>query len=168
MPVAVKAAGGNRRGGAEEEAIIQVMDYKTEMCQMIDNIKDVEVFRCIDIDMSENTTQTMQITQIQRLMKVKTELQSATPEIREVQLTLKRFIVDLDIKEAYEFSVLNPFLINEEELNNILTQVGGGQSESALHKGGGLELHNQGSLESDEEEERKSLGAESEDDEDYS
>ena len=63
MPVAVKAAtGGNRRGGAEEEAIIQVMDYKTEMCQMIDNIKDVEVFRCIDIDMSENTTQTMQIT----------------------------------------------------------------------------------------------------------
>ena len=59
-------------------------------------------------------------------MKVKTELQSATPEIREVQLTLKRFIVDLDIKEAYEFSVLNPFLINEEELNNILTQVGGG------------------------------------------
>ena len=53
-------------------------------------------------------------------------MQSATPEIREVQLTLKRFIVDLDIKEAYEFSVLNPFLINEEELNNILTQVGVG------------------------------------------
>lgn len=53
-------------------------------------------------------------------MKVKTELQGATPDVREIQLTLKRFILDLDIKEAYEFSVLNPFLINEEELNNLM------------------------------------------------
>jgi hypothetical protein len=56
MPLATKAA---RR---EDEAIVRVMDYKTEMCQMIDNIKDVEVFRCIDIDMPDNTTSNLQIT----------------------------------------------------------------------------------------------------------
>ena len=103
--------------------MVRIMDYKTEMCQMIDNIKDVEVFRCIDIDMSENTTSNLQITQIQRLMKVKSELQSASPDPRVVQVTLKRFIVDLDIKEAYEFSVLNPFLINEEELHKVTQEV---------------------------------------------
>ena len=41
-------------------------------------------------------------------------------------MTLKRFIVDLDIKEAYEFSVLNPFLINEEELQKVTQEVSGG------------------------------------------
>lgn len=56
-------------------------------------------------------------------MKVKTELQGASPDIREVQLTLKRFLIDLDVKEAYEFSILNAFLINEEELNAILADV---------------------------------------------
>ena len=38
------------------------------------------------------------------------------PNINIVQTNLKEFILDLDIKEAYEFSILNPFLINEEEL----------------------------------------------------
>ena len=56
-------------------------------------------------------------------MKIKTELQGASPDIREVQLTLKRFLIDLDVKEAYEFSILNAFLINEEELNAILADV---------------------------------------------
>ena len=32
---------------------------------------------------------------------------------------MKRFIIDLDVKEAYEFSILNAFLINEEELQNL-------------------------------------------------
>jgi hypothetical protein len=27
---------------------------------------------------------------------------------------------DLDVREAYEFSVLNPFLINEEELQQLI------------------------------------------------
>lgn len=31
--------------------------------------------------------------------------------------------MDLDIKEAYEFSVLNPFLINEEELQELLHEL---------------------------------------------
>lgn len=52
-------------------------------------------------------------------MKLKTELQGATPDVREIQITLKRFIIDLDVKEAYEFSILNAFLINEEELDTL-------------------------------------------------
>jgi hypothetical protein len=48
-------------------------------------------------------------------MNIKTQLQAATPDIREVQLNIKRFIIDLDVKEAYEFAILNAFLINEEE-----------------------------------------------------
>jgi hypothetical protein len=123
------------KGRSGEEEMVRVMDYKTEMCQMIDNIKDVEVFRCIDIDMSENTTSNLQITQIQRLMKVKSELQSASPDPREVQVTLKRFIVDLDIKEAYEFSVLNPFLINEEELHKVTQEVSGASGVAGAAEG---------------------------------
>jgi len=38
-------------------------------------------------------------------------------------LTLKRFILDLDVKEAYEFSILNPFLINEEELHKLMSNL---------------------------------------------
>ena len=38
----------------EDASLIKVMDYKGEMCQMIDNIGDVEVFRCIDVDMPDN------------------------------------------------------------------------------------------------------------------
>ena len=100
-----------------------ILDYKTEMCTMIDNINNVEVFRCLDVDMPENFMANLQVQQIQRLMKVKTELQGASPDIREVQLTLKRFLIDLDVKEAYEFAILNAFLINEEELNAILADV---------------------------------------------
>ena len=46
-------SGGKR---AEEEALVRVMDYKTEMCQMIDEIQEVEVFRCIDVEMADTTT----------------------------------------------------------------------------------------------------------------
>jgi flagellar biosynthesis protein FliP len=108
------------------QPLLKIMDYKTEMCLMIDNISNVEVFRCIDVDMPDNYVANLQVNQIQRLMKVKSELQSASPDPREVQVTLKRFIVDLDIKEAYEFSVLNPFLINEEELHKVTQEVSGG------------------------------------------
>lgn len=64
-------------------------------------------------------------------MKVKSELQGASPDIREIQITLKRFILDLDVKEAYEFSILNSFLINEEELNNLVAELG--NAEGTLH-----------------------------------
>lgn len=101
------------------DPLLRVMDYKTEMCAMVDNIHDLEVFRCIDVDMPDNYIANLQVTQIQRLMKLKTELQGTTPDVREIQLTLKRFILDLDVKEAYEFAVLNQFLINEEELRNL-------------------------------------------------
>jgi hypothetical protein len=61
--------------------------------------------------------------------------------------------VDLDIKEAYEFSVLNPFLLNEEELNNILVEVNKNEgSQNRSRRDGTLELHNDGTFESEEEE----------------
>ena len=31
--------------------------------------------------------------------------------------------MDLDVKEAYEFSILNPFLLNEEELQNLMNEI---------------------------------------------
>ena len=42
--------------------MVQAMDYKTEMCQMVDNIQEVEVFRCIDVDLDERTMSNLQIT----------------------------------------------------------------------------------------------------------
>jgi hypothetical protein len=45
------------------------------------------------------------------------------PDVRETQSLLKRFIMDLDFKEAYDFSVLNPFLLNEEELHNLMNEI---------------------------------------------
>ena len=56
-------------------------------------------------------------------MKLKNELQSGMPDIKEIQSTLKRFISDLDVKEAYEFSIINPFLINEEELQTLINEI---------------------------------------------
>ena len=50
-------------------------------------------------------------------------------------MTLKRFIVDLDIKEAYEFSVLNPFLINEEELHKVTQEVSGASGGAGTAEG---------------------------------
>jgi len=38
-----------------------VMDYKTEMCQMIDNITAVDVFRGIDVDMPDNYISNLQV-----------------------------------------------------------------------------------------------------------
>ena len=114
MPFATKAA-----KGMTNDPLLKIMDYKTEMCLMIDNISNVEVFRCIDVDMPDSYVANLQVNQIQRLMKIKTELQAPAPDVREVQLTLKRFIIDLDVKEAYELAVLNQFLLNEEELHAI-------------------------------------------------
>lgn len=31
--------------------------------------------------------------------------------------------MDLDFKEAYDFAVLNPFLLNEEELLNVIQEM---------------------------------------------
>jgi hypothetical protein len=52
------------------------------------------------------------------------------------------------VKEAYEFSILNPFLINEEELDNMMRELDKGTVESGSNTnassrplGGGLELH---------------------------
>ena len=56
-------------------------------------------------------------------MKLKNEFQSGIPDIKEIQSTLKRFISDLDVKEAYEFSIINPFLINEEELQTLINEI---------------------------------------------
>ena len=74
--------------------------------------------------------------------------------------------MDLDIKEAYEFSVLNPFLINEEELDKVtkeaVTATGnGGLEDKRGTGGGGLELHGQGNIESEEE---RSIGGDDDSD----
>ena len=114
MPFALKAS-----KVMASDPLLRIMDYKTEMCTMIDNIQDPEVFRSIDVDMPDNYIANLQVTQIQRLMKLKTELQAPAPDVREIQLTLKRFIIDLDVKEAYEFAIINQFLINEEELDHL-------------------------------------------------
>ena len=99
------------------------MDYKTEMCNMVDNITSIEVFRCLDVDMPDAFMSNLEVQQIKRLMNIKTELQGQSADIREVQLNIKRFIIDLDVKEAYEFAVLNSFLISEDELHLILQDV---------------------------------------------
>lgn len=56
------------------DPMLRVMDYKTEMCQMIDNISILDVFRVIDIDMPDNYISHLELNQIQRLMKLKSEL----------------------------------------------------------------------------------------------
>lgn len=55
----------------------------------------------------------------------------------------------MDIKEAYEFSILNSFLVNEEDLNNLISDLNsdevhyaGGDYVSGSSQGGMLELHN--------------------------
>lgn len=69
MPFTMKGA-----ARSQEQLMRSVMDYKTEMCTMIDIINNVEVFRCLDIDMPESFMANLQVQQIQRLMKIKTEL----------------------------------------------------------------------------------------------
>ena len=93
------------------------------MCQIIDTINNVEVFRSIDIDLPDNYLNNAAFPQIQRLTKIRSELERANPDNREIQILFKRFIMDLDIKEAYEFSILNPFLLNEEELQNLMNEI---------------------------------------------
>ena len=98
----------------------KILDYKEEIFVLIDNINDIDVFRHINVDLPDNFLSNLQLAQIQRLTKLKQELQNDEPELTEVQETLKLFIDDLDQKEVYEFSLLNPFLINEEELSKLL------------------------------------------------
>ncbi len=50
-----------RRGDPREEQIVKVLDYKTEMCSMIDNISNVEVFRSIDVDMPDSYISNLQL-----------------------------------------------------------------------------------------------------------
>lgn len=108
---------------SNNDPLMKILDYKEEMCQVVENIRIIEVFRNIDVDLPDNYISNLQLNQIQRLMKLKNELQLPVPDIHEIQITLKRFIMDLDVKEAYEFSVINQFLINEEELQNLINEI---------------------------------------------
>ena len=49
MPFALKAS-----KIMQNDPLLKIMDYKTEMCSMIENISNIEVFRCIDVDMADN------------------------------------------------------------------------------------------------------------------
>jgi hypothetical protein len=60
---------------------MKIMDYKTEMCLMIESIDNIEAFRCLDVDMPDNYISNLQVSQIQRLMNVKSELQNASPNL---------------------------------------------------------------------------------------
>lgn len=60
-------------------------------------------------------------------------------------MTLKLFIDDLDSKEVYEFAILNPFLVNEEELQKLINDINkidylGAQSEEEEEVKGNLKL----------------------------
>jgi hypothetical protein len=59
MPFALKAS-----KVMASDPLLRIMDYKTEMCTMIDNIQDPEVFRSIDVDMPDNYIANLQVTQI--------------------------------------------------------------------------------------------------------
>ena len=48
--------------------------------------------------------------------------------------------MDLDVKEAYEFSILNPFLLNEEELQNLMNEIDREEQEMEQKKQGDLML----------------------------
>lgn len=101
---------------------------------MIDNIHTVEVFRMIDIDLPDNYLNNAQFSQIQRLTKIRNELQKPVPDMSETQSLLKKFIMDLDFKEAYDFASLNPFLINEEELHNLIQEIAQEENDVAQEK----------------------------------
>lgn len=38
----------------KDDPLVKMLDYKQEMCQIIDNIQSVDVFRMIDIDLPDN------------------------------------------------------------------------------------------------------------------
>jgi len=69
------------------------------------------------------------------------------PDLLSIQNTLKLFIMDLDYKEAYEFSMLNPFLINEEELQKLIININERNSDA------GMENRNEESDSQEEEDE---------------
>ena len=124
---------------------------------MIDNIRLVDVYRNIDVDLPDNYISNLELNQIQRLMKLKNELQNPAPELGDIQTTLKRFIVDLDVKEAYEFSIVNPFLINEEDLATLINDLK--HSESATHNPAlVLDVENKSSDSEEEEDEDEQPG----------
>lgn len=131
MPISLKA----QQVQNSDSSMMRILDYKSEMCQVVDNIRIIDVFRNIDVDLPDNYISNLQLNQIQRLMKLKTELQNSLPDIKEIQTTLKKFIIDLDVKEAYEFSILNPFLINEEELQIIVNDLSRAETTQILING---------------------------------
>lgn len=49
LPFAMKASKLNNN-----DSLVRILDYKTEMCQMIENISNIDVFRSIDVDMPDN------------------------------------------------------------------------------------------------------------------
>lgn len=46
------------------ETMQKIMDYKQEMCMVIENIKNLEVFSCINVDLTENFLSNLQLNQI--------------------------------------------------------------------------------------------------------
>eukprot|EP00347_Sterkiella_histriomuscorum_P018564 403345037 len=133
MPFQIRGGKNNLNGKSRDKSgimsinnndpLVKILDYKQDMCTIIDTIQSVDVFRSIDIDLPDNYLNNAQFTQIQRLTKIRSELEKSSPDLRETQNLLKRFIIDLDVKEAYEFSNLNPFLLNEEELMKLIDEI---------------------------------------------
>lgn len=153
MPFTSKIGGKSIGRDSDSETLARILDYKDMMCQVIDNIQFPKIFRIIQLDLPEDYVSEMQINQIQRLMKLKQELENTVPNIRDIQSTLKKFISDLDIKEAYQFAILNPFLINEDELQKHLNDVDSDEeSEDSDMKTSKLDLNNELSSSSSSEE----------------
>lgn len=57
------------------DPLVKILDYKQDMCAMIDTITSVDVFKSIDIDLPDNYLNRAQFTQIQRLTKIRSELE---------------------------------------------------------------------------------------------
>ncbi len=70
MPFTIKGA----KISQQTESLLKAMDYKTEMCTMVDNINNIEVFRSLDVDMPDTFMSNLEVQQIKRLMNIKTEL----------------------------------------------------------------------------------------------
>ena len=56
MPFKVKPA------SKKYQPLVKILDYKQEMCQIINNIHSVDVFRMIDIDLPDNYLNSAQFT----------------------------------------------------------------------------------------------------------
>ncbi|CDW74513.1 tpr domain containing protein [Stylonychia lemnae] len=136
MPFQIK----NSKANTNVDPLVKILDYKFDMCSIIDLISNVEVFRSIDIDLPDNYLNNATFTQIQRLTNIRRELERGNPVTKEIQSQFKKFIMDLDVKEAYEFSILNPFLLNEEELQNLINEIEKEEQELEQKKQGDMIL----------------------------